>query len=131
MWRQIIRYDCGVVRPFSTLSMQRTNRGTDTHARMLDKHFASIRTATRISVLTAIYSKRLKADDDVAMYVDDLEGLFAKLETVGEDTNISEAHKAPLLLASMGKNSALESTFAALRTPRIRTSSLEKQCPPI
>ena len=35
---------------------------------------------------------------------------------MGDDTKIPETHKAPLLLASMGNRSQLESTVAALRT---------------
>lgn len=83
---------------------------------LLDKRFASNRTATRISVLTAMFSKRFCAKDDMPKYIDEFETLFAQLERMGPETKISESHKAPLLLASMGNSSPLESTFAALRT---------------
>lgn len=83
---------------------------------MLDNRFASNRTATRISVLTAMYTKRFNYKQHLPTYIDEFESLFAQLERMGTDNEIPEFHKAPLLLSSMGNNSPLESTVAALRT---------------
>lgn len=84
---------------------------------MLDNRFASSRTATRISVLTTMYTKRFNSrKDNMGKFIDEFETLFAQLERMGPDTKIPESHKAPLLLASMGTTSQLESTVAALRT---------------
>lgn len=83
---------------------------------MLNNGFALNRTATRISVLTSMYIKRFNCKrDDIATFVDEFESLFAQLERMGAETEIPESHKAPLLLVSMGNNSPLESTVAALR----------------
>lgn len=52
----------------------------------------------------------------MSTYIDDFDSLFDQLERMGEDTKIPETHKTPLLLASTGNNSPLESTIVALRT---------------
>lgn len=83
---------------------------------LLDKRFQSKQTATRISILTAMYSKRFNPNQDMRKYIDEFETLFAQLERIGSDIKIPEAHKAPLLLAIMGNSSPLESPVAALRT---------------
>lgn len=85
--------------------------------KMLDNRFASSRTATRISVLTTMYTKRFNPkSDNMGKFIDEFETLFSQLERMGTETKIPESHKAPLLLASMGTTSQLESTVAALRT---------------
>ncbi len=81
----------------------------------LDLRYASNRATTRISVLTAVYSKRYGPKENMSKYVDEFESLFAQLERMGKDCAVPESHGAPLLLASMGHNSPLESTIAALR----------------
>lgn len=82
---------------------------------LLDKRYASTRAANRISVLTSVYGKKYQDTMSMPKFVDEFETLFAQLERMGEDTAVPESHKAPLLLASMGHESALESTVAALR----------------
>lgn len=82
---------------------------------LLDKRYASCRAASRISVLTTLFSKKYLNGQDMARFVDEFEALFAQLEKMGSDTVIPESFKAPLLLASLGTNSSLESTIAALR----------------
>lgn len=49
------------------------------------------------------------------MYIDDFEILFQQLQTIGIEFAVSEKHKAPFLIASMGNESLLEKTLAALR----------------
>lgn len=82
---------------------------------LLDMRYASTRAASRISVLTSVYSKKYQHTMNMPKYVDEFETLFAQLERMGNDTAVPESHKAPLLLASMGHESELESTVAALR----------------
>ncbi len=82
---------------------------------LLDKRYASTRSATRISLLTAVYSKKYADKQNMARFVDEFESLFAQLERIGTQVAIPEQHKAPLLLASMGNDSKLESTVSALR----------------
>lgn len=83
---------------------------------LLDKRFASNRTATCVSILTEMFSKRFGAKDEMPKFIDEFENLFAQLERTGTKTKIPEADKAPLLLASMGNASPLKSTCAALWT---------------
>lgn len=84
---------------------------------MPDDRFASSRTATRISVLTTMYTKRSNLrTDNMGKFIDEFETLFAQLKHMGHETKISESHKAPLPLASMGTTLQLESTVAACRT---------------
>lgn len=95
--------------------------------KMLDNRCASSRTATRISVLTTMYTKRFDHNNDsMANYVDVFEALFSQLEKMGDDTNVPESHKAPLLLSSLGNNSPQESTIAALRTKDVQQLSWEQ-----
>eukprot|EP00171_Calliarthron_tuberculosum_P019463 IDg19463t1 len=82
---------------------------------LLDKRYASTRAANRISVLTSMYGKKYQNTMSMPKFVDEFETLFAQLERMGEDTAVPESHKAPLLLASIGHESELESTVAALR----------------
>jgi len=82
---------------------------------LLDARFASKRATTRISVLTAVYQKKYSGKQDMDEYVNDFANLFSQLERMGKDTAVPETHKAPLLLASIGHGSSLESTVAALR----------------
>eukprot|EP00171_Calliarthron_tuberculosum_P022539 IDg22539t1 len=73
------------------------------------------RSATRISIMTSIYSKKYQGRQDMARYIDEFETLFGQLERMGSEIAIPEKHKTPLLLASMGNESPLESSIAALR----------------
>ncbi len=82
---------------------------------LLDKRYASNRARTRISVLTATHSKKYQGSEHMGKYIDEVEKLFAQLEKMGSYTATPESHKAPLLLASWGTKSELESTVAALR----------------
>ena len=82
---------------------------------LLDKRYASSRASSRISVLTCAFSKRYQPGQDMAKYVDEFETIFAQLEIMGSSTAIPETFKAPLLLSSIGTNTPLESTVAALR----------------
>lgn len=82
---------------------------------LLDARYASDRAVSRISVLTSLYSKKYNSRENMAKYIDEFEVLFNQLEKMGNDTKVPESHKAPLLLSSMGHDSQLESTVAALR----------------
>ena len=82
---------------------------------LLDTRYASNRASNRVSILTSLYSKRFTGKENMSKYVDEFEVLFNQLERMGEKVAIPETHKAPLLLASLGHGSALESTVAALR----------------
>lgn len=92
---------------------------------LLDKCYASNRASSRISTLTTMFSKRYQQGQDMARYVDDFESLFAQLEKMGTNTALPEAFKAPLLLSSLGTNSPLESTIAALRLRDVEELSWE------
>lgn len=85
---------------------------------MLDNRFASNRTATQISFLTRVCTKRFNARyHDMATYVEQFETLSAQLERMGNDTQIPKSHKARLLLATRSNHSLLES---ALATPKAK-----------
>eukprot|EP00171_Calliarthron_tuberculosum_P004578 IDg4578t1 len=99
--------------PFRVCSSQISNPMS--MMELLDQRYASTRSTSRISTLTTLYSIKYQKHQDMSKYVDEFEGLFAQLERMGKETAIPESHKAPLLLASIGTNSALESTVAALR----------------
>lgn len=86
---------------------------------MLDNRFASSLTATRITVLTYMYTKQFNKYDDMTTYVDEFKTFFAELKRIGADSEITESHKAPLHLDSMENTSRLKSTVAALRTKDI------------
>ena len=89
----------------------------------LDSRFASTRATTRISVMTALYTKRYSDKEDMTEYVDGFESLFAQLLRMGESHAVPESHKVGILLASMGSNSRLESACAALRMKDIDSLS--------
>lgn len=82
---------------------------------LLDKRYASQRASSRISVLTSLYAKRYQDNQDMGRYIDEFESLFSQLDKMGSNVSVPETHKAPLLLASLGTSSPLESTVAALR----------------
>lgn len=63
---------------------------------LLDARYASKRAASRINVLTTLYTKLHNGTEHK-------ESLCNQLELIGEDTAVPETQKAPLLLASMGK----------------------------
>lgn len=92
---------------------------------LLDKRYASTRTATRISVLTSVYKKSFGQKDSMPRYIDEFESLFAQLERMGEDAAIPESHKAILLLASLTHYSSLKSTVAALRLKNVEDITWE------
>lgn len=92
---------------------------------LLDKRYAPRRAASRISVLTSVYGKRYSGKENMSKYIDEYESLFAQLERMGSDASIPEAHKAPILLASMGHNSIMENTIAALRLKDIEDLTWE------
>ena len=82
---------------------------------LLDARYASTRATSIVSVLTTLFTKRYSGKYNMEKYVDEFESLFNHLERTGEDNTIRENHKAVLLMASMGNDSPLESTLAALR----------------
>lgn len=59
--------------------------------------------------------KEVYRQTDRSTYIDKFENLFEQLQCKGPDTEITEKHKVPLLLDSMGHDSSLESTIEALR----------------
>lgn len=82
---------------------------------LLDARFASTRTSSLFAVLASLFRKRHTGKEDMATYIDEFQQLFAQLERMGSKA-ISEEFKVPLLLFSLGHNSPVESTLAALRT---------------
>lgn len=73
---------------------------------MLDNRFSSTPTATKISVLTTMYKKRLKVKYHVMpIYVDEFENFYAQLERMDTNTKIPESHKTLLVPDSIYKNS--------------------------
>lgn len=53
---------------------------------------------------------------NMSSYVHQYTSLFPQLERMGKDSAIPQAHKAPILLASIDPSCHLESSAAALRT---------------
>lgn len=89
----------------SSLSMPLDLAARSQMLEMLDNHFASSRTATRISVPTSIFTKQLnRKSGKMSSYMYKFETLFTLLERVGDEAEIPEFPKAPLLLAGMGSN---------------------------
>lgn len=82
---------------------------------LLDTLYASGRTDTTIAVHTQLFHMGY-TDQNMSIYVDECNSLFAQLEQMGKDAAIPELHKAPTLLASIAIKSFLEPTAAALRT---------------
>ena len=82
---------------------------------LLDARYASNRTVSRIAVQNQLYRMRYR-EQDMAQYIDKYTSLFSQLEFMGKAIAIPEAHKAPMLLASVDPLSNMESIAAALRT---------------
>ena len=83
--------------------------------KLLDGRYASSRTVSRIAVQTQLF--RMSYDgQNMSDYIDQYTSLFSQLERMGKDAAIPETHKAPMLVASIDPNCALESTATALRT---------------
>ena len=82
---------------------------------LLDARYASTRAASRVSILTTLYTKKYTGKYNMEKYVDEFEVLFNQLERMGKENAVPENHKAVLLMASMGHDSPLENTLAALR----------------
>ncbi len=91
---------------------------------LLDARYASNRTVSRIAVQTRLFRMKYTTQN-MSSYVDTYASLFSQLERMGKDAAIPESHKAPMLLASIEPDSALESTAAALRTKDIEDLSWE------
>lgn len=83
--------------------------------KLLDARYASNRTSSRIAVQTQLYRMRYK-DQDMSKYIDDYTSLFGQLEFMGKSVAVPDAHKAPMLLASIDPTSDMEPIAAALRT---------------
>ena len=81
----------------------------------LDKTYASKRAASKIAVLTSVFSKRYTDNKNMSKYIDEYNQAFAQLESMGKDAKIPESLKGPILIASFGTDSQLESCIAALR----------------
>ncbi len=81
----------------------------------LDQRYTSNRAASRIATSTAVYSKHYSDSMNTSKYIDEFSQLFSQLEMMGDSAMLPEAHKAPILLASLGTSSRLENTAAALR----------------
>ena len=81
----------------------------------LDSRYASNRATTRIALLTSLYAKRYRNHENMAKYIDEFESLFAQIEKMGKEAAVPETHKAPILLASMGTSSQMESIVAVMR----------------
>lgn len=82
---------------------------------LLDARYASNRTVSRIAIQTQLY-RMTYSNQDMSRYIDEYTGLFSQLEFMGKDIAIPEAHKAPMLLASINPSSNMETIAAALRT---------------
>jgi len=86
--------------------------------KLLDARYASNRTVSRIAVQTQLFRMSYHSQD-MSTYIDQYTTLFSQLERMGKDAAVPESHKAPMLLASIDPNCALESTAAALRTKEV------------
>lgn len=83
--------------------------------KLLDQRYASSSSTAIIGLMAQVYSKRYKTGKPMAIYIDEYSQLFCRLEAVGDGCEIPDQHKAPILISSLGKDSAFESTAAALR----------------
>lgn len=71
---------------------------------MVDNRTAWHRKATRIPVLANTYTTRFYSkDNDMSIYIDELDTLAAQLEGICPNTYIPAVHNALLLLAPMTK----------------------------
>jgi len=82
---------------------------------LLDARYASSRTVSRIAVQTQLYRMRYN-EQDMSKYIDQYTALFSQLEFMGKTVAVPDAHRAPMLLASIDPTSELEPIAAALRT---------------
>lgn len=74
-----------------------------------------MRSAIRIFVFTALFSKRYESNRNMPKFIDEFKISFAVLEEMGDEARISDKLKAPILLDSLGTKSELEPTIAELR----------------
>jgi len=81
----------------------------------LDDCYASKRAASRIALLTSVFSKRFDKQKNMGKYIDEFNQAFSQLESIGADATIPDSLKGPILLASFGTTSELEPCIAALR----------------
>ena len=82
---------------------------------LLDQRYASSTSTAIIGLMGQAYSKRYNTGKPMTVYIDVFSQLFCKLDAVGEGCEIPDKHKAPILIATLGKDSPFESTAAALR----------------
>lgn len=81
----------------------------------LDECYASRRAASRVAVLTSVFSKKYDSSRNMSEFIDEFNQAFAQLDAMGEDAKIPENLKAPILLSSFGNESHLEPIIAAMR----------------
>lgn len=86
--------------------------------RLLDNRYASSRTVSRMAVHTQIF-RMAYSGQNMSSYVYQYTSLFARFEHMSQDAAIPESYKAPMMLASIDPNCAIESTASALRTREI------------
>ena len=81
----------------------------------IDKIFGSKRAASKIAVLTSVFSKRYAYNKNTTRYIDEHNQALAQLESMDEDADILDSLKGPILISSFGTDSQLESCIAVLR----------------
>ena len=73
--------------------------------KLLDQRYASSSSVAIIALMTQVYSKRYKSGTSMAVYVDEFVQLFSQIEIIGDGCEVPEKHKAPILIANLGKDS--------------------------
>ena len=86
---------------------------------LLDKRYASRRAASRIAILTSVFSKRCDDSRNMSRFIAEFNQSFAHLEAMGDDAKIPDTLKAPIFLASFRITSTLEPSIAVIRTKDI------------
>ena len=81
----------------------------------IDKIFGSKRAASKIAVLTSVFSKRYAYNKNTTKYIDEHNQALAQLESMDEDADIPDSLKGPILISSFGTDSQFESCIAVLR----------------
>lgn len=83
--------------------------------KVLEESHASNRTVHRVALISSIYPKNFTKDIGMGKYINGLNSLFSQLASMEDEYIVPESHKPNLVMASICKESGLESTLAALR----------------
>lgn len=82
---------------------------------VLNDRSASKRTSNRVTLLSAVFTKRYNNNTHMGNYIDEFNTLFSQLKSMGKEHAIPEGLKPILLMSSTGKDSPLEGILGARR----------------